>query len=314
MQPVSYGGQAVLEGVMIRGPRGMAVACRRPDGAVVVRTQALGGIHAGPLRHIPLLRGVLALWETLSLGMRALNFSSRVALSNPDAGDADLPDTVFWGSIALAVAFIGAVFFATPSLLTHLLTRLDAGRLTLSLLEGGVRVTILVGYIAAIGFVPGIRRVFQYHGAEHMAVHAHEAGAPLTVASVRGFAKEHTRCGTSFLLMVMLTSLLTFVAFDLLVEPGLLAGTASRLLLIVPIAAVAYEILRLGGRFGGNPLVRALFAPNIALQLLTTRVPDDAQIEVALASLAACAALAPVPIAAAAEPLPADATLVALVR
>ncbi len=314
MQPVSYGGQAVLEGVMIRGPRGMAVACRRPSGEIVIRTQELGGAHAGPLRRLPLLRGVLALWETLSLGMRALNFSSRVALSDPDDGDAELPDTVFWGSIALAVAFIGAVFFATPSLLTHLLGRLDAGRLTLSLVEGAVRVAVLVGYIAAIGFVPGIRRVFQYHGAEHMAVHAHEAGAPLTVASVRRFAKEHTRCVTSFLLVVMLTSLLTFIAFDLLVDPGLLAGTASRLLLIVPIAAVAYEILRLGARFDGNRLVRALFAPNIALQYLTTRVPDDTQIEVALASLDACAALIPAPVAADAELLPADAALVPQAR
>ncbi len=311
-QSVMYGGQAVLEGVMIRGPHGMAVACRRPDGGIAVRTQALGSVHSGAMRRIPLLRGMLILWETLTLGMRALSFASRVAMA-PDDEDADLPQTVFWGAIALAVGFIAAVFFATPLALANLTRMLDAHGLAVSLVEGGIRLALLVGYIAVIGLVPGVRRVFQYHGAEHMTVHAHEAGAPLTVEGVRAFAKEHPRCGTSFLLVVMITALVTFVAFDFVVNAGPAISALSRIAFIPPIAAVAYEVLRLGGKYEHHPLARILFVPNMLLQFFTTRAPDDGQIEVALASFLAAAeqeaAGERAPRAAVTGPMAADAAL-----
>ena len=303
-QPAYYGGQAVLEGVMIRGPEAMSVACRRPNGRIAIRTQPLDGFAAGPTRRVPFLRGVLALWETLSLGMRALRFSSDVSRESADGdGEAtEFPQTVFWGSIAVAVAFIAAVFFASPMLLSNLLEMTGAHRFAVVGFEGVLRMGMFVGYIVLIGRIPGIRRVFQYHGAEHMTVHAHEAGAPLTPESLRGFPKEHTRCGTSFLLVVMCVALVTFFVFDLLVDEGFVVRAASRVLLLIPIAAVAYELLRLGARFNDNRVVRAFFLPNIGLQALTTKVPDDDQIEVALASFYAILAhTAPQPVPAHAE-------------
>jgi uncharacterized protein YqhQ len=284
-----YGGQAVLEGVMIRGPRHMAVAVRHPKGHIVKHVEELGGVYTGSARRVPLLRGIIVLWETLALGMRALSFSSRVALEEEgeDGKPAEFPEKMFWGSMALSMVFVIGVFFAGPILLANLLEMVDASRAVIVLVEGVVRLGLFVGYIALIGLMPDIRRVFQYHGAEHMTIHAYEAGMPLTVDGVRPFPKEHTRCGTSFLLVVVVVALLTFFVFDLLVDKGLLVRVASRLVLVPPIAALSYEILRFGARFGGNAFVHVMFVPNLALQALTTKVPADDQIEVAIASFRA---------------------------
>ena len=279
--PVYYGGQAVLEGVMIRGPEHMAVAVRHPKGHIVVHQEQLSGLYTGPLRRVPLLRGVIILWETLALGMRALSFSSRVAMDEGEEGDPPFPDTIFWGVVLLAIAFAVAFFFAVPILLAHLLELIGAHRLAVVAVEGVIRLLLFVGYVAAIGLMPDIRRVYQYHGAEHMTIHAYEAQQPLEVPSIRRFPKEHTRCGTSFLLLVVLIALLTFFLFDAFVDEGLLVRIASRIFLVPVIAAVSYEILRLGARFERYRLVRWAFAPNLALQALTTRVPEDDQIEVA---------------------------------
>lgn len=286
---VYYGGQAVIEGVMIRGPEHMAVAVRHPNGHIVTHSERLSGIYTGRSRRIPLLRGVVVLWETLALGMRALNFSSRIAFEeeDDDGEPVEFPEKAFLGTMLLALIFVVAVFFAAPILLAHLLERWDVARAWVVLAEGVVRLGLFVGYIAAIGLLPDIRRVFQYHGAEHMTIHAYEAGRPLTVAEVRRFPKEHQRCGTSFLLVVVLVALVTFFVFDLLVDEGLLVRVASRIVLIPVVAGVSYEILRLGARYRENGLVRALFAPNIALQALTTKVPDDSQVEVAIAAFEA---------------------------
>ncbi|HEX6030932.1 MAG TPA: DUF1385 domain-containing protein, partial [Tepidiformaceae bacterium] len=153
--------------------------------------------------------------------------------------------------------------------------------------EGVIRLGMFVGYIAAIGRIPDIRRVFQYHGAEHMTIHAWEAGKQLTIEAVRPFPKEHTRCGTSFLLVVVVIALITFFVFDVAVNEGFIVKFASRILLIPIIAGISYEILRIGARWGGNAFVHAMFLPNLALQALTTKVPDDGQIEVAIASFQA---------------------------
>ena len=286
---VYYGGQAVVEGVMIRGPEHMAVAVRHPSGHIVTHAERLHGLYTGRVRRIPLVRGMVVLWETLALGMRALAYSSRVAMAEEgEEGEAaEFPERVFWGTMAIALVFVVGVFFAGPILLANLLERADASRLVIVLVEAVVRLGLFVGYIWAIGLVPDIRRVFQYHGAEHMTIHAYEAGRPLTVAAVRPFPKEHTRCGTSFLLVVVVVALLTFLVFDVAVDRGLVIRTASRIVFIPPIAGVSYEILRFGARFGGHALVHAMFLPNLALQALTTKVPDDGQIEVAIASFAA---------------------------
>jgi uncharacterized protein YqhQ len=287
---VYYGGQAVIEGVMIRGPRHMAVAVRHPQGHIIKHSEELASVYTGRARTIPMVRGVVVLWETLALGMRALMFSSRVAIEGEtdDKGEpVEFPEKVFWGTMALALVFVVGLFFAAPILLSHLLEFVDASRAVIVLTEGIVRLGLFVGYIALISLMPDIRRVFQYHGAEHMTIHAYEAGRPLTVSQVREFPKEHTRCGTSFLLVVVVVSLITFFVFDLLVDRGLLVRIVSRIVLVPAIAAVSYEILRLGARFGHVGLVQMLFAPNIGLQALTTRVPDDSQIEVAIASFEA---------------------------
>ncbi|MEX2081808.1 MAG: DUF1385 domain-containing protein [Dehalococcoidia bacterium] len=286
---VYYGGQAVIEGVMIRGPEHMAVAVRHPKGHIVTHAERLGGVYTGRARRWPLVRGCIVLWETMALGMRALSFSSRIALEEEDEhGEAvDFPEKVFWGSMVLALLFVIGIFFAAPVLLSNLLELVDANRLTIVVVEGIVRLGLFVGYIWGIGLIPDIRRVFQYHGAEHMTIHAYEHGSPLTPDGVRSYPKEHTRCGTSFLLVVVVIALLVHVAFDYFVDEGLLIRVLSRLALIIPIAAVSYEVLRFGARFGEHRLVKAMFAPNLALQALTTKVPDDSQIEVAIASFRA---------------------------
>jgi uncharacterized protein YqhQ len=271
---------------MIRGPEHMAVAVRHPKGHIVRHSEKLGGLYTGRSRKIPLLRGILVLWETLSLGMRALSFSSRVVMEEEgdDGKPAEFPEKLFWGTMAVALVFAIGIFFAAPILLANLLELVGANRGVIVLVEGVVRLGMFVGYIALISLMPDIRRVFQYHGAEHMTIHAYEAGDTLSPEAVRRYPKEHTRCGTSFLLVVVIVALATFFVFDLLVDEGLLVRVASRIVLVPPIAALSYEVLRFGARFGGNAFVKAMFIPNIALQALTTKVPDDDQVEVAIAS------------------------------
>ncbi len=295
MAGAGYGGQAVVEGVMVRGPHSMGIACRRLDGAIVCHAEQLGSVHSGRAARVPLVRGVLALGETLVLGMRALKFSSAVAMARGDE-QPRFPEGVFWGSLAIALGFVAAFFFATPSLIASLLGRLGAGHGLIAVAEGVVRLGLFTGYIAAVGLLPGIRRVFQYHGAEHMTIHASEAGAPLDVAGVRPFSTAHRRCGTSFLFVVVMTAFVSFLAFDVLAAPTLVERLLSRVVLIPAVAAVAYELLRLGARCGERSPLSLLFLPNLALQRLTTRVPDDSQIEVALAAYtAAVAAAEPAP-------------------
>ncbi len=284
---VYYGGQAVIEGVMIRGPQHMAVCVRHPNGEIVKHSEALRGMYTGRWRRVPVVRGVIVLAETLSLGMRALNFSSRIAMQEEqkeDGEEVEFPQSVFWGTMLISLAFVLGVFFAGPILLSNLLELVDAHRAVIVTVEGIVRLGMFVGYIALISLIPDIRRVFQYHGAEHMTIHAYEARRPLSVEEVRHFPKEHTRCGTSFLLVVVIVSLITFMAFDMLVDEGLLVRVLSRIVLVPPIAAVSYEVLRFGARFGHYRAVQMMFKPNIALQALTTRVPQDDQIEVAIAA------------------------------
>ena len=292
-----YGGQAVMEGVMIRGPEHMAVAVRNPRGEVIIHAEKLSSIYTGRLRRVPLVRGMLILWETMALGMRALNYSTRIALEEEGTGgeQAEFPEKVFWGSIVLAMVFVLGVFFAGPILVAHLFEMLGWPRVAIVAIETVIRLVAFIGYIWGIGFVPDIRRVFQYHGAEHMTIHAYENGRPLVPAAIREFPKEHQRCGTSFLLVVIMVALVTFFVFDVLVDQGLVIRVLSRIVLIPPIAGLSYEILRFGARYRQNKLVRGMFVPNILLQGLTTRKPDDAQIDVAIASFKAVLEVSGIP-------------------
>ncbi len=276
-----YGGQAVIEGVMMRGERSMAIAVRQPDGGIRVKSQSLGGVYVGPVRRIAVLRGVIVLWETLALGMRALVFSSEVAAGIAPEDEEEPGPGYIWLIAGVMLVLTAAVFFVAPLLLTGWLNSRLNGSLVV-LVEGVLRLAMLLGYIWGIGFIPDIRRVFAYHGAEHRTINAWEAGAPLEVASVRRFSNEHARCGTAFLLTVAVVSLVLFVALG---TPSWWWRIASRVLLIPVIAAVSYEIIRLSGAYGRFRLVRWISRPSLALQALTTRDPDDSQIEVAIRAL-----------------------------
>ena len=274
-----YGGQAVIEGVMIRGPRHMAVAVRAPDGRIVRRTETLTGMYTGRVRRMPIIRGGVVLIETLTLGVRALMWASGVAMGNEreEAGKLQIVVT-----LAVTLAFVAAIFFAGPVLLTSWIGRVTGNGYVEVAVEGVLRLAMLVGYIWLIGRMKDIQRVFAYHGAEHRAIHAYEHGRVLTPESVREYPNAHPRCGTAYLLTVMVIALLVFVAFG---TPPIWLRLVERVVLIPVIAALAYEVLRLGQRFGTRGIFGLIYRPNLWLQSLTTRDPDDAQIEVAIAAL-----------------------------
>jgi len=276
---VYYGGQAVLDGVMIRGPHSMAVACRRPDGDIVVRREPLTGLYVGPLRRIPLVRGVIVLWETLALGMRSLLFSSNVALGEEEK---EISPIAVWGTALVALALTAALFFAGPVLLSHWLEDRVESNVLVTIIEGVIRLGLVVGYVGLIGLLPDVRRVYAYHGAEHKSIHALEHGDPLEPQWVQRYPTAHVRCGTSFLLTVVVISVVVFAALG---TPELWLRVVYRVALIPVIAAIAYEVIRLGSAFESSRVVRLLMWPNLALQTLTTRQPNDGQVEVALRAL-----------------------------
>jgi len=276
---IYYGGQAVIEGVMIRGPSSMAIACRKPDGDIVVREQPLGGVYTGPVRRIPLIRGVIVMWETLALGIRALIYSSNVAMGQEEN---EINSRALWVTAFASLALVAVIFFAGPLLLADWLEGFVDSHLLVILIEGVIRLGVIVGYMAGIGLLPDVRRIYAYHGAEHKSIHALENGDPLEPTAVQKYPTAHVRCGTSFLLTVVVVSVFVFAAVG---DPALWLRILSRIVLIPVIAAIAYEIIRLGGAFESNPLTRVLVWPNLALQSLTTRQPDDAQVEVALRAL-----------------------------
>jgi uncharacterized protein YqhQ len=274
-----YGGQAVVEGVMIRGPRHMAIAARAPDGTIVRRTEALGGVYTGVVRRIPIVRGVVVLYETLALGIRALTWSSQVATGQQEE---EVSQTQVLVALGMMLVLVAAIFFAGPVLLTSWLGRVISNGYLEVAIEGVIRLAMLVAYIWLIGRMAEVRRVFAYHGAEHRAIHAYEHGRELTAANIREYPNAHPRCGTAFLLTVMVVSLVFFV---LLGTPPIWLRVTERIVLIPLIAAFSYEVLRLAQRFEDSRLFAFFYSPNLWLQSLTTRDPDDAQIEVAIAAL-----------------------------
>ncbi len=284
----SYGGQALIEGVMIRGKQGVSVAVRAPDGQIVTHTERFeGGLYRTPIGSLPFVRGVLALWETLTIGTRMLMFSAGVA--SGAAVDADhKPPEAATGAVAGALAVAVGIFFLLPSLLLNRAGRRIAHPLLGNLLEGAVRLGMFVGYVGAISQVEGIRRVFAYHGAEHKAVHAYEHQRPLQPAEVQQFPTAHPRCGTAFMLQVMALSTLVFSLFG---RPSLARRLLLRVLLVPLLASLSYELLRLGARNPDAAFTRLFVGPGLALQSLTTREPDDEQVEVAIAAMKGALAL-----------------------
>ncbi len=280
-RPFNYGGQAVIEGVMMRGSRMMAIALRNPEGDIIVEREPLNEmLYRGPISRIPFLRGLVTLWDALGLGMRALMMSADVS-----AGE----EVSFEGPVSWITGFLGiglgvGLFMLLPSFLVGLLVPYISSRWLISLIEGIVRLIFIMGYMWAVGFMPDIRRVFAYHGAEHKTINAYEAGVELTVDEVRAFPTAHVRCGTSFLLTLVVITILIFAPFK---QPTLLFRLLSRLVLLPVLAGISYESIRLTARFADQPWMRPLIAPNLALQRLTTRDPDDEMLEVAITALKA---------------------------
>ena len=277
--PPLYGGQAVIEGVMMRGSRAMAVAMRNPAGEIVLHSEALGPIYQSRWARIPFLRGLVLLWDALSLGTRVLTLSANIQAEDEEE---HLEGSALTLTILASIALAVGLFFLAPAGFSALAERhLSIPAEWGNILEGFVRLAILILYLIAIGRMEEIRRVFGYHGAEHKTINAYEAGAKLTPSEVDKFPIEHPRCGTAFLLTVVVFSILLFA----LIGPmPLLPRLGMRVLLIPLLASVAYEYLRWTARNISLPFVRLLIAPNLALQRLTTRPPDKNMLEVAIAS------------------------------
>jgi uncharacterized protein YqhQ len=276
-----YGGQAVIDGVMIRGKEGVAISVRQPDGQLNVVKQPLASIYKGRLREMPLIRGIIALIETLVLGTQSLLHSAQVAATE-GVGE-KIPAAVLWGTVAASLALGVALFFMVPLFATRYLIdpHIDSALLS-NIFEGLIRIGIFVAYLKLVGLVPDIKKVFAYHGAEHKAVNAYEAGVPLDVEAVKNYSTAHARCGTAFLFIVLIVAIFVFA---LVGQPTLWIRILSRIALIPVIAAISYEIMKFGANHVDNAIVRILLAPGLLLQSITTREPDDSQIEAAISAL-----------------------------
>ncbi len=278
--PTAYGGQAVIEGVMIRGRRTVALACRLPTGEIYRYREPLRSVLLrSRIARAPFVRGLIVLWESLSYGTRMLMRSADLQLAEGEG-------SVSGGSNAVifAVAFVAALafFVGIPYLATQAARQLIESSLLLNIAEGLLRMALFLGYLAAISLAPDIRRVFMYHGAEHMTIHAFEHGEELVPARIERYPTAHPRCGTAFLLFVVVVSI---ALFAFLPRTNIVVDLVARLLLIVPVASISYEVLRFGAAHEADPLMRVLVAPGLLLQRITTRRPDARMIEVAVASL-----------------------------
>ena len=276
-----YGGQAVIEGVMMRGRKTMVTVVRHPNGSLVMDTRTLSALYTGRIRKTPLLRGIIVLIEAMVLGVSALMYSANVALEEEEE-KGEVSGKLLWLSVLGALVFAVALFFLTPLFLTKLLDPYINSSIVFNLVEGGIRLGIFIAYLKIVGLLPDIRRVFAYHGAEHKTVNAYEHGVPLEVEVVGKYDIAHMRCGTSFLFVVLMIAIIVFALVGL---PSLWLMVLSRVVLLPVIAALGYEVTHFAGRHAENGLVRAILAPGLWLQSLTTREPDDSQLEVAVMAL-----------------------------
>ncbi len=272
------GGQAVIEGVMMRGPALVSTAVREPSGEISVQTEKVATLaERYPILKRPLLRGAVALWESMVLGMKSLSYSAQRA--GEEGEEMTTKDIVI--SVVLALVVATLLFVVLPTTAAKYLYAASFDPIKLNLAEGGLRMLVFLSYVYGISQMKSIRRVFQYHGAEHKTIHAYEAGEELTVENVQKHSTLHPRCGTAFLLIVMLVSIFVFAFLG---WPDLWLRILSRILLMPVVAGVSYEIIRFAGR-SKNSLVRAAILPGLWLQKLTTRQPDDSQVEVAIRAL-----------------------------
>ena len=280
----AVGGQAVVEGVMMRTPSAWAVAVRRPDGRIsTVVEDARSVALRFPVLRWPVIRGVVALGESLVIGMKALSLAARLSTSDHEGdgeGESELGRKEIAIALVTAVVFSIVFFKVVPGVVANFLPIDDT--VLFVVVEGAIRVALFIGYLLVLTLLPDLRRVFAYHAAEHMAINALEAGAPRTAAAAAAHSRIHLRCGTAFLLWVMVIAI---VVFAFVGRPSLPLLIASRIVLVPVIAGIAYEVIRLAGRYGHNPIVHAVLWPGLLLQRLTTRPADLEHLEVAVAAL-----------------------------
>jgi uncharacterized protein YqhQ len=280
----AIGGQAVLEGVMMRSPSSWAVAVRKPDGAIAqVVNEIASPMAKRRIWRLPVIRGIIALGESLAIGFRALAISANYAAQDPEAEEevkTELSRGQLIFAFAIAIGFAIALFKVTPALITNWLPIETTGYFVI--VEGAIRVTLFVLYLALISMLPDLRRVFQYHAAEHKAINAYEAGAELTPENVQRHSQIHVRCGTAFLLWVMVIAIFVFAFFG---RPDWWLLIITRIALLPVIAGIAYELIRFAGKHTDKRWLLALLAPGLWLQRLTTRQPSLDQLEVSIRAL-----------------------------
>jgi len=272
----SYGGQAVIEGVLMRGKANVAMATRSPGDEIIVFKEKLGGIYTSPLAKIPFVRGLIVLWDSLGLGLRYLTLSANVQTGEEE----ELSGPMLYGTLAVSLLLGIGLFFLLPAFISGLIARFASlSAWGANLIEGGIRLLMLIGYLWLIGKMPDINRVFMYHGAEHKTINAFEDGAALTPEGVQQYSIEHPRCGTSFILTLVLLSILIFSLFG---PMPLHWRLISRLLMIPVLAGISYEYIRLLSKILDTWFGRLISKPNLALQRLTTREPTKDMLEVAI--------------------------------
>jgi uncharacterized protein YqhQ len=276
-EPRYMGGQAVVEGVMMRGTTSWAVAVRDPDGSIQLDVREVPN-WAEKYRNIPVLRGVMALGESLGLGYRALTWSANQQVPEEDR----VSETALGWMVGVAALFFSAIFILIPIFAGRSLSHFAKG--SFPLMEGLVRLALFIVYLGVVGLLPDIKRVFQYHGAEHKAIAAYENDVELTPETAQQFSTAHVRCGTNFLLTVMVVAILVY---SFIPRPNLLFVIGSRVVLVPVIAGLSYEVIRISARNVQRKWVRVLMRPGLALQKLTTREPSLDQLEVAITSLRA---------------------------
>jgi len=274
-----YGGQAVIEGVMLRGQKTVVTVVRRPNGGLAMDVRPLHAIYTGWMRRAPLIRGIIVLIEAMVLGIKTLLYSASVSLEEEEE---KISGGYFLVIVIISLVLAVALFFVAPLLLTKLLDPYIGSSMVFHLIEGFIRLAIFIVYLRLVILIPDMKRVFAYHGAEHKVINAYEDGAPPEVDAARRYNKAHVRCGTSFVFAVLIIAI---VLFALIGRPSIWLMVLSRILLIPLIAGLGYEVIRFGAAHTTNRLVRAILAPGLWLQGLTTKEPDDSQLEVALAAL-----------------------------
>ena len=275
-----YGGQAVIEGVMMRGEHEWAVSVRNPEGDITVHRDTLPEAVYGKMLKIPFVRGMVMLWDSMGLGLRALMWSADVAVSEEEVS---FSGPLAWTTVLASLSFGVGLFFLLPAFLVGVVDRYISSALLSNLAEGIVRLAIFTLYLWLIGYIPDIRRVFAYHGAEHKTINAYEAGAEMVPTEVAKYSRAHTRCGTGFLLIVLV---LFVIVATIIGRPTLLMRLLSRILLIPIVSGISYELMKLGAKYHERSgLVRLILAPGLALQKLTTREPDEQMLEIGISSL-----------------------------